>query len=688
MNGVLIALVICAMPLLSAGVIAVFKRQLGTKADLVGIGAMGVALALAIWLAIDHKNVIEHCAHATPWTWFTVAGTVWKVGVSLNGLTLALLIVVTLVSFLVHLFSKGYMHGDSRYEDFYRWLGFFTFSMLGLVISDNLITLFVCWELMGLSSYKLIGHYFQKESAYLACKKAFMTTRVGDVGMFLAMLAIYAYTRSLRFDEIDAALAAGAIPGTAITWIALGLFMGAAGKSAQFPLHVWLPDAMEGPTPVSALIHAATMVAAGVYLVGRMYTLIAMSPAALLVISIVGCFTAIFAASIAFTATDIKKVLAYSTISQLGFMFTALGVGSNMAWQAGLFHLVTHAFFKACLFLGSGSVIHACHHEQDMTRMGGLWKKLPVTGATYLIACLSIAGVPFFTAGFYSKDQILASLWAGGSTNPAYFAIFWVLALTAAMTAFYMFRSFWLTFFTKPRDHHIHEHAHESPATITIPLVVLAALAVCAGGFFGAMTWHDAFLPNEGREAIVRYSTTFAESDKEGWEIWEHAHHFALMVSLCVCTLGIGLSYVCYMMPVGDSLRRAARAAISPLYDAAKAKYWMDEFIEAVIIRTTGLVAALSAGFDRDALDGFVDATGTVTGRASDMSGVADVKVVDGAVPDAPGGAGAHPGTGAVAWGGGGLFTRWQSGKIRNYLFGAVAVTALFAVVVLYMSRS
>jgi NADH-quinone oxidoreductase subunit L len=671
MDPVTLALVICAMPLLSAVVIAAFKKQLGTKADLVGIVAMGVALASAIWLAIDHKNVVEHGSKV--WDWFTVDGTVWRIGVQLNGLTLALLIVVTLVSFLVHLFSKGYMHGDSRYEDFYRWLGFFTFSMLGLVVSDNLITLFIMWELMGLSSYKLIGHYFQKESAYLACKKAFMTTRVGDIGMFLAMLGIYAYTRSLRFDEIDLALARNAIPGSAITWMALGLFMGAAGKSAQFPLHVWLPDAMEGPTPVSALIHAATMVAAGVYLVGRMYTLIAMSPVALVVISIVGAFTAIFAASIAFTATDIKKVLAYSTISQLGFMFTALGVGSNMAWQAGLFHLVTHAFFKACLFLGSGSVIHACHHEQDMTRMGGLRKKLPITGITYLIACLSIAGFPVVTAGFHSKDQILASLWAGGETaSPVYYVIFWVLA------AFYMFRSYWLTFWTKPRDHHVYEQAHESPATITIPLVVLALLAIVAG--FG---WSNAFLPVESNEAIVRFANSFVEpkpgeEPSKQWELWEHAHHFALYVSLAVCALGIGLSAFCYLTPAGERARKAARAAIEPVYRAAKAKYWMDEFIEAFIIRVTSVIALISAGIDRDGLDGFVDATGTVTAKVSDASGVADVKVVDGVVD----------GTGAVAWGGGGLFTRWQSGKVRNYLFGAVAVTALFAVVVLYMSRS
>jgi NADH-quinone oxidoreductase subunit L len=402
-TGILLALIILAIPLLSAVVIACFKKQLGTKADFVGIGAMGVALALAVVLALGHET---YGHQKYPFEWFSLAGHAWNIGVALDGLTLAMLVVVTLVSFLVHLFSKGYMHGDERYEDFYRWLGFFTFSMIGLVISDNLITLFVMWELMGLSSYKLIGHYFQKRSAYLACKKAFMTTRVGDVGMFLAMLALYLHTGSLRFEDIFAKIGDGfAIhSGSSLaTWIALGLFMGAAGKSAQFPLHVWLPDAMEGPTPVSALIHAATMVAAGVYLIGRMYTLIVLSPVALVIIAIVGCFTAIYAASIAFTATDIKKVLAYSTISQLGFMFTSLGVGSNFAWQAGLFHLVTHAFFKACLFLGSGSVIHACHHEQDMTRMGGLWKKLPITGATYLIACLSIAGFPIVTAGRSSR---------------------------------------------------------------------------------------------------------------------------------------------------------------------------------------------------------------------------------------------------------------------------------------------
>ncbi len=665
-TGVTLALIVLAMPLLSATLIWLSGKK-GLAADWTGIGAMGVSLVLSIVLAVGHTSF---GGPKPPVEWFTVGDTVWRVGITLDGLTTAMLIVVTVVSFLVHLFSKGYMHGDERYAGFYRWLGFFTFSMLGLVLSDNLITLFVMWELMGLSSYKLIGHYFQKESAYLACKKAFMVTRVGDVGMFLAMLAVYLYTGSLRFEDIFAAVHAGAIPAAVITWIALGLFMGAAGKSAQFPLHIWLPDAMEGPTPVSALIHAATMVAAGVYLIGRMYTLIVMSPIALLIVSIVGCFTAIFAAAIAFTATDIKKVLAYSTISQLGFMFTALGVGSNIAWQAGLFHLTTHAFFKACLFLGSGSVIHACHHEQDMTRMGGLWHKMPITRWTYLIACLSIAGFPFVTAGFYSKDQILQGLWLGSSQySDVYRVIFVVLAFTAGMTAFYMFRSFFLTFLTKPRDRHVYEHAHESPATITIPLVVLATLAVVAG-----WGWKDVFLPAGADSPLATFARTF--------DVHEHevhsAHTVALVASLIVALGGIALAYFAYQTTRGAVVRQRARAAIAPLYHAAKNKFWIDEFVEVAIIRTTVIFSAFSTWFDGEVIDGVVDATGSVTLKTGDGSAVTDDVVVDGAVQA----------TAGAAWGGGGVLSRFQTGRVRNYLFGAVAVTGLFAVIVLFASRS
>ncbi|MCG3133546.1 MAG: NADH-quinone oxidoreductase subunit L [Planctomycetes bacterium] len=669
----LLAVVICAMPLLSACILAVTRKTLLHKAHFVGVPLMLVSLACAVVLALHPHEV-------TKWDfeWMNLGGVSWRLGIEIDGLTRAMLIVVTVVSTLVHLFSSGYMKGDDRYSDFFRWLGFFTFSMLGLVVSDNLLTLFVFWETMGLSSYKLIGHYFQKESAYLACKKAFMTTRVGDAGMFLALLALFFFTGSLQFDDVFAKAAAGAIPAAAILWISLGLFMGAAGKSAQFPLHIWLPDAMEGPTPVSALIHAATMVAAGVYLIGRMMTLIAMSPEALVVISCVGGFTAIFAAAIAFTATDIKKVLAYSTISQLGFMFTALGVGSDIAWQAGLFHLVTHAFFKACLFLGSGSVIHACHHEQDMTRMGGLWKKIPVTGATYGFACLAIAGLPFITSGFWSKDQILMGmlLGNGGPYDGVYRMLFYVLALTATMTAFYMFRSFWLTFFTKPRDHHVHDHAHESPISMTLALVVLAGLALVDGvtnALSDGQGWQTAFLPNHGDHALARFAKTWGH---EGDQV-HHAHSTAVVFSMIACFGGIGLSAFAYLTSAGERVRKAARAQIQPLYDAAKRKFFMDDIAEAVVIQPTKFLGELLYQADAKGVDGIVDGVGAAARITGTVSAVADDKVVDGAVHAAAG----------IPSGGGRLFNRAQTGRMRNYLFGAVGAIGLFAVIVLYMRR-
>ena len=675
-SEVLLALVICAMPLLSALVLAVTRKAMISKAHLVGVPFMAVSLVCAVLLAL-HPHDVSHW----DFQWLSIGGKVWEIGVQIDGITRAMLIVVTVVSTLVHLFSSGYMKGDERYSDFFRWLGFFTFSMLLLVVSDNLLTLFVAWELMGLSSYKLIGHYFKKESAYLACKKAFMVTRVGDVGMFLGLVALYLYTGTLQYDSVFALMKtgveSGAIPLAAVTWISLGLFMGAAGKSAQWPLHIWLPDAMEGPTPVSALIHAATMVAAGVYLVGRMMTLISMSATALVVISVIGGFTAIFAAAIAFTATDIKKVLAYSTISQLGFMFTALGVGSDIAWQAGMFHLVTHAFFKGCLFLGSGSVIHACHHEQDMTRMGGLWKKLPITGMTYLIACFAIAGLPYISSGFWSKDQILMGmlLGNGGEYDGVYKALFYVLALTATMTAFYMFRSFWLTFFTKPRDHHIHEHAHESPWPMTVALVVLAGLGIAdALTNLSGLGWQNAFLPNHGEHAAVAFAHTWGH---EGEEV-HHAHSTAVIFSMCACFGGIGLSWWCYMTAAGERARKSARAMISPVYEAAKRKFFMDDIAEYLFIVPTKFLGALLAWVDRDVVDGVVDGVGAAAKTTGDVSGRADDVVVDGAV---------HA-TAGIAWNGGWLFSRAQTGRLRNYFFGAVGTIALFAVIVLYVTRS
>lgn len=682
-TGILFCVIICAMPLLSAvisDIAGLMNVKLPGDGDTIGIGCMGVSAALSLTLLIGHGTYI---GQTWDFQWVQFGSIPWRLGIAIDGLTVALLCVVSIVSFIVHLFSKGYMHGDSRYRQFYRWLGFFSFSMLGLVVSDNLFTLFVFWELMGLSSYKLIGHYFQKKSAWLACKKAFMVTRVGDIGMFLALLAIYYYTQTLQFSAIFTDASIALIPEGARTWIALGLFMGAAGKSAQFPLHIWLPDAMEGPTPVSALIHAATMVAAGVYLVGRMYTLIVLSPVALLVISIVGCFTALFAATIAFTMTDIKAVLAYSTISQLGFMFTALGTGSNIGWKAGMFHLVTHAFFKAGLFLGSGSVIHACHHEQDMTKMGGLWKKMPVTRWVYLLCCLSIAGFPF-TAGFFSKDMILQSLWLGnGHFGMAYRVIFFVLAAAAMMTAAYMFRGFLLPFAGKPRDHHIYDHAHESPLNMTSGLVVLAVLAVAAG--YG---WHEGLLPigiahaahegeavHEAAATIVSFAATFDPHEGVGHE----AHVMALIASSIVMSLGIGIACFWYLTRKGESVRKSMRAAIAPIYYAASKKYWIDDFVEVVFIQSAMVISQLVYWFDSTVVDRLaVDGAGAVQMLLAKLSGRADDSIVDGAVQ----------GAAEVCQGGGALLARAQSGRVRNYMFGAVATAAIGVLIVLYASRS
>ncbi len=682
-TGILISLVLLFAPIVGALAIGQFGKKMSNGGDIIGIAALGTSLVCALALFLGFSTFGG--AH-WEFTWVTIggdpgdpeSGTAWNLGITIDGLTVALLVVVTTVSFLVHLFSKGYMHGDDRYTDFFRWLGLFTFSMLGLVLSDNLLTLFVFWEIMGLASYKLIGHYYFKRSAYLACKKAFMTTRVGDVGMFLAMLALYHYTGSLQFDDVFAN--AHKIPGGAHTWIGLGLFMGAAGKSAQFPLHIWLPDAMEGPTPVSALIHAATMVAAGVYLIGRMYALIALSPVAMLIISIIGCITAVGAASIAFTRTDIKQVLAYSTVSQLGFMFTALGVGSNIAWKAGLFHLVTHAFFKAGLFLGSGSVIHGCHHLQDMTKMGGLRKKMPITAITFGICCLSIAGFPF-TAGFFSKDMILQALWAGnGEFDMAYKVIFFVLAFAAMMTGCYMFRAYLLTFEGQPRDKHVHDHAHESPWNMTAGLITLATLAIAAGYYWPSVLLDntEAVLPGSAATGagatMVAFVKTFDLHDPHG--VAHHAHNVALIASLTVMSLGIAIACFWYMTALGARVRKAARASIAGIYKLAFNKYYVDEVVEACVIQATIFLAEISAWIDSTILDGFVDGTGSVYLKSADVSGQVDDDVVDGAVTLA----------GNAAWGGGALLGRFQSGRVRNYLFGAVASVALFAVVMLYVA--
>src|SRR5690349_12092442 len=456
---------------------ALAGRRLGKQAHWIPVGVIFIAWVIAMVAVV---NVLTGSAPLVPgsealhgyivgpWTWIPAGGFQVNLGLFVDPLTACLLIVVTTIGLLVHIYSIGYMSHDPGYWRFFAYLNLFMFSMLLLVLADSWLVVFVAWELVGLSSYLLIGFWYRKRSAALAAKKAFIVNRVGDVGFALGIMAIFANTHTLNVREsIDIlthpTLVAFPIP---VPIVALLVFAGAMGKSAQFPLHVWLPDAMEGPTPVSALIHAATMVNAGVYLVARANPLFAAAPSALVVVAGVGIFTAILAASIAMTQTDIKRVLAYSTLSQLGYMFAALGVG---AFSAAIFHLVTHGFFKGLLFLGSGSVIHAVHDEQDMRKMGGLRKKIPQTYWTMLIGAIAISGIPPL-AGFFSKDEILGESFKLG------FQWVWAIGIVVAvMTAFYMFRLIGLTFWGESRvDPEVEPKIHESPAVMTIPLWLLA----------------------------------------------------------------------------------------------------------------------------------------------------------------------------------------------------------------------
>ena len=449
--------------------------------SVIGIG-INLALALNFFYRVFFNKPDNPILHYSG-NWLSTGNFNIDLGVSIDNMAAIMLVVVSLVSCLVHLYSSEYMKGDPRFSRYYAFLGLFTFSMNGIVLADSIAMIYIFWELVGLSSFLLIGFWFEKKSAAMASKKAFLTNRVGDIGMFIGMMMIFYALPEPSFNLSDIIAGAASIDNNYLTIAGILIFMGAVGKSAQLPLHIWLPDAMEGPTPVSALIHAATMVAAGVYMTLRVFPILTSD--ALTYIAFTGAFTAIFAASIALTQTDIKKVLAYSTVSQLGYMVLAIGVGSYLA---AFFHLVTHAMFKACLFLASGSVIHSMHHSlhelhddetdpQDMSNMGGIKSKMPITYYAMLITTLAISGVPFFS-GFVSKDAILAGTLShyfdhGGITILLPIAGFGA----AALTAFYMFRLIFLTFHGKPKNEKIHEKLHESPSVMTLPLIILSVLS-------------------------------------------------------------------------------------------------------------------------------------------------------------------------------------------------------------------
>ena len=509
-NTLRLIAVIPVIPLLIAGLLAVWEPKNKWRASLTAIGGMVVACIFSL-LAVIHVAVEETSLMPFNFTWLEFGGHSLRLGWVLDPLSSIMLAMITFVGTLIFVFSARYMEEDENYSKFFCYLSIFAAAMLGLVIANNLLLLFICWELVGLASYLLIGFWYHKPSAAAAAKKAFITTRIGDLGLFIGMLWLYSETGTLLFFDggngcleqsaIAKLVGQGTMIGMAVsTAISLLIFCGAIGKSGQFPLHVWLPDAMEGPTPVSALIHAATMVAAGVFLMARVHPLVAAAPSgvavstALQVMTWIGAITAVFASLIAIAQFDIKRVLAYSTVAQLGYMFMGLGVGGKYAVAVGMFHLITHAFFKALLFLGSGSVIHGCHHEQDMRKMGGLRKLMPWTFGTYALGTVALAGVVPF-AGFWSKDEILHKAWAWEpSTWP------FVLGLFGAMlTAFYMTRQMVYVFCGPYRGEDPEQKPHESPLMMTVPLVILAVFAVILGFLLGFPKWplFQAFIDQE-----------------------------------------------------------------------------------------------------------------------------------------------------------------------------------------------
>jgi NADH-quinone oxidoreductase subunit L len=599
-EAILWAIMLC--PLVAWGLIALYVRKIPFAAGylaILGVGAACVLSYVTLFNVMDADGGVAVHSHE----WFSAGDLVVNLGVRVDGLTAVMLVVVTTVAFLVQVYSTGYMQGDDGYGRYFAHMCLFTVSMLGLVLADNLFQMFIFWELVGLCSYLLIGFWFHKPSAAAAAKKAFIVTRIGDLGLLAALMLVW--TRAGTFDvtAIQEWATSGEPEGYIVTLFALGLFAGAAGKSAQFPLHVWLPDAMEGPTPVSALIHAATMVAAGVYLVARFFPVFEASHDAAQFVAWIGAITALIAATIALVQTDVKRVLAYSTISQLGYMMLALG---TFGYVAAIFHLFTHAFFKALLFLGSGSVNHATN-TFDMRLMGGLKKYMPVTYWTFIIGSLSLAGI-FPLAGFWSKDEILLDAWRHDRA-------LWVIGLSVAfMTAFYMFRAIFLTFHGEykggqPVDHHDEDshfhgdpaHPHESPWAMKGPLIVLSVPAIAAGWLAYDHLFKD----------FIEAALPHVESHGSTFEIG------IAISSSVVAVAGIGAAWAVYMKRWVTS--ESIRATFAPFAIIFENKYYLDRLYEDLFVRTIfqrGWNALLQAN-DRYVVDGIVNGSGRVAREAS-----------------------------------------------------------------------
>ena len=588
MKNELFPWLILFLPLLSATVIALFTLRSKTVSSLISIGA--VAAGFVMTCLFVNANGIHYSGESSV-NWLTIGGLNVDFGLKLDALSMMMLFVVTGVGGLIHIYSYSYMDEDAGKARFFAFLSLFTFSMLGIVLANNFLMTFIFWELVGVSSYLLIGFWFEKPSAGDAAKKAFITNRLGDFGFLAGILMVWGLLGSLNFSALQNAMVSNpAALGASATIAGLLIFCGAAGKSAQFPLHVWLPDAMEGPTPVSALIHAATMVAAGVYMLCR--TLFLYNADALHVIAYIGGFTALLAALMAVQQNDIKRIIAYSTLSQLGYMVMAVGLSGP---TPAMFHLTTHAFFKALLFLSAGSVIIGMHHEQDIWHMGGLKKKMPVTFWTFTIGALALSGIPPF-AGFYSKDSILAQC-----LEQKNYLLFAVAVFVAGLTAFYTFRLFFVVFFGKEKTDHA-KHAHESPLIITAPLVILAIFATI-GGFIGITN-------NYGSQFAAEHETLSLTQ-----QLLEPLHTpVPMLIGIGVALAGIFLAFSLYKNTATDPLPKK----LGGLATAMKNKFYFDELYEATFIRLHDFLAAVADWLDRWILEGAI--IGAIRG-GTDLSG-------------------------------------------------------------------
>jgi len=580
------------------------RRYIKNAAPVVAIAGVSVSFvcALIIFYLVSTQG---YTVDGALYTWVIAGKLSVPFGILIDPLSSIMLIVVTTISLMVHIYSIGYMHGDKGFWRFFTYLSVFTLSMLVLVLGNNFLMLFVGWELVGLSSYLLIGFWFFKKSAADACKKAFVMNRIGDFGFYVGLLLVIFTFRSLNYSDAfnpeaihhikEAGFVVFGMKLSLLDLMTFGLFCGAMGKSAQFPLHTWLPDAMEGPTPVSALIHAATMVTAGVYMVARCNALFSEAHMTSQFVVFAGAMTAFLGATIGLTQFDLKRILAYSTVSQLGYMIMATGAG---AYVAAIFHLFTHAMFKGLLFLCSGSVMHAMHDKLDVRLMGGLKKKMPITHWTYLIGCIAIAGIPPL-AGFWSKDEILAMTFASGHTVAWFFG-----TVVAGMTAFYMFRSYFLVFQGTPRDQHLHDHAHESPFAMAFPLIFLSIPSILVGVVFGYPLEHGYIHKFLGPVLTPAHA---------------HAHHMSHSTALALMFLSIGIAvagiFVAYLFYVKNypTLPEKTVKTFKPIHKFFFNKWFFDELYDAIIVYPIVLISNLLwRGFDVNVIDFIVNSFGRV----------------------------------------------------------------------------